>query len=111
MPHVEQRYKLRDDQRRILEYLRDCPKRPTRTEIVVGAAPRPGWNPKHSNWVGHAMGFVDPDLRKEHEQKNGFPSLLTLGYVEETTQEIEEGLFTTEYSITPAGQKALEEDA
>jgi hypothetical protein len=58
-------------------------------------------------WLSDYLGRVDPAARPDAEARAGYPSLLTLGYVEQIVLDDEEDLWERVYRITKTGERAL----
>ena len=54
------------------------------------------------------IGAISPEARARCEPKHGYPSLITLGYVEGEYIDLEDNYSEFVYSITDKGRKALE---
>lgn len=67
---------------------------------------RTGCHP--TNVTANALGYVDIECRSAREEKMGYKSLLTLGYVGMKSIDVE-GREEKVYFITPEGRKAYEE--
>lgn len=67
---------------------------------------RTGCNP--TNVTANALGYVDVACRTAREEKMGYKSLLTLGFVGMKSLDVE-GREEKVYFITPEGRKAYEE--
>lgn len=57
--------------------------------------------------LGDHVGLVDPKKREDREKVTGFPSLLTLGYVNLKRIKQDGDMIVYKYEITPAGSKAM----
>lgn len=55
------------------------------------------------------IGYSDPEKRRVAEEKSGIPSLLTLGFVEESVLDVD-GLQECCYSITRAGREWMKQN-
>jgi hypothetical protein len=91
---------LRKPQIKVLLVLRDS-KGPASREVICNRA---NLDPV---CLGNAIGSVKPGERATRETKQGYPSLITLGLVEETTLNIV-GKKERCYEITESGKKELE---
>lgn len=64
---------------------------------------------KFTAWMTDPIGGADPEARKVAEEKNGYPSLLTLKYIRSLKSQSEEGdREVTVYEITALGKKTLQ---
>ncbi len=83
---------------------------------ILSTAVKPGWltrtciqnalQSRFRNPIASALGRSQA-VRAKEEQRLGYSSLLTLGYVEERNLEIEVGIFERSYRITPSGRTVI----
>lgn len=62
---------------------------------------------KFSQWIGPPLGSNNKEINQRFQDRCGYPSLLTLGYVTAATVDVEQGHKEVLFTVTPKGLQAL----
>ncbi len=106
IPALSKPVKLRTAQIRILKVLASVDGPLPKAVICEEVAHEFPTAAKFEQWMADPLGATDPAKRPAAEERAGYPSLLTLGYVTTFQYDID-GVAQRFYEATPAGRKAI----